>query len=208
MVESHLRQRIPQKPAGTRDTTKQAAARSPVQADNEGRGAAKFFIHCWKQTRPRSHSHQSSFFPPPGGKTRFEDILLTMSVQNLKGLTLSEVGTKIRAGTRHLIKDARVWENPSDSQQQGHKSKLIVFRLLLDLSNLNQGGFLHDCTSESGAVPELVVRCRCFTSYIKSGSDGGESRWCLFPVYIQTAWVWNEIQYLGAVEFLGVVMVS
>lgn len=80
-----------------------------------------------------------------------------MSVQNLKGLTHSEADTEIGG-----------WNQTSDNEQErsgfertihnrftpaeelyGPKSKLIVFRLLLDLFNLNHEEFHHDCTSKS-----------------------------------------------------------
>lgn len=78
-----------------------------------------------------------------------------MSVQNLKGLTQSEADTEIRG-----------WKQTTDNSQRrsglreqfrfttaeklyGHKSKLIVFRLFLDLFNLNHKEIHHSCTSGS-----------------------------------------------------------
>lgn len=68
MVESHLRQRIPQKPAGTRDTTKQAAARSPVQADNEGREQPNFSSTAGNRPILGHTVTNLASFHPRGGK--------------------------------------------------------------------------------------------------------------------------------------------
>lgn len=143
MVWSHLRQRIPPNPAGTRDTTKQATACSPVQADNEGREQPNFSSAAGN--RPilgHTVTNLASFHP--WGNT-------------IWGYLVNHVGPKSQGADTvwggHKDPDRNRTSDKRGSglreQQQGHKSKLIVFRLLLYLFNLNQGGFLHACTSES-----------------------------------------------------------
>lgn len=98
-------------PAGARNITKKAIACSPVQADNEGRSSQN--SHPLLETGPSSATESPIpvlLLYPPRGKhplSWFLDILLTMSVQNLKGLTQSEADTEIRG-----------WNQTSDNSQR------------------------------------------------------------------------------------------
>lgn len=208
MVWSHLRQRIPQKPAGTRDTTKQATACSPVQAHNGGREQPHFSSTAGN--RPilgRTVTNLASFHSQGnaiwgylvnrvGPKSQGADTVWGGHKDRGRNQTSDER----RSGLRGTIRFTA-----AGTQKQVDCVQIVVRFIQPEPGRISSR--LHQLP-EGGAVPRLVVRCHCFTSYTKCGSDEGESRWCLFPVSIQTAWVWNEIQYLGAAEYLGVVMVS
>lgn len=136
MVWSHLRERTPENPAGTRGTTKQATACSPVQADNEGREQPNFSsIAGNRPILGHAVTNLASF--RPWGNT-------------IWGYLVNHVGPKSQGADtvwgghkdpgRNQTSDKRR-SGLRDSQQQGHKSKLIVFRLLLDLFKLNREDF-------------------------------------------------------------------
>lgn len=190
--------------------TKRATACSPVQGDNEGSEQPNFSSTAGN--RPilgHTVTNLASFHP--WGNTIWGYLVNHVGPKSQGADTVwgghkdparNQTSDKRRSGLREPIRFTA-----AGTQKQVDCVQIVVRFIQLEPGRISSR--LHQRElSEGGAVPRLVVRCHCFTSYIKCGIDEGESRWCLFPVYIQTAWVWNEIQYLGAVEFLAVLMVS
>lgn len=120
--------------------------------------------------------HNPASLSPPGKHplSWFLDILLTMSVQNLEGLTESEADTEILAWNSHRCSDLREQFSLTPAEE-GHKSKLAVFRWLMIYSTWE---FYHDCSSESRFLREaqyyewpLGVAASPITSCVESMRD-------------------------------------